>query len=413
MPTQTREESIWGGKTPVATSLSSKQISKQWDARIKEESVFSARTTQKSYVDTIKKRLAEVIGGTLNPQEAERRLRETLRDLGYTPERGFGDGKAPPTKPGDIRDLSSSRRIQLIIDTNVKRARSMGQVAASEDPLLLMSLPAWRLTRTGARKKPRGNWMRRWAQAGAACGWNGALKKNMVALKTSPIWEKLGNGAGGFEDAIGSPFPPFAFGSGMAWVSVRRKEWQRLCADEGVADGLDAITQKARELKSGEGAVPSAPGKVQVEAPRGIGFPEGIGNPLVGAARQQVPGVQMPYAVDYSHRDAANNAIDDALDAITADAEEVASWAEMAEKAGRGEAASSLRQIGIDINSLRGRVIGYRTSVQTQPKPRSRAEQPAYDMAMDRYAGGARWSERRVERLHGQADNLRIDAGIQ
>ena len=120
MPKLTREEMIGRGKVPVATQLSSRQIRDRWDARLKEEAVFSARTTSKAYIDAVKKRLVEVIGGTLSPQEAERRLRETLRDLGYSPAGGFGDNRVPAAKAGDIRDLSSSRRIQLVIDTNVK-----------------------------------------------------------------------------------------------------------------------------------------------------------------------------------------------------------------------------------------------------------------------------------------------------
>jgi hypothetical protein len=399
MPKLTREEMIGRGKVPVATQLSSRQIRDRWDARLKEEAVFSARTTSKSYIDAVKKRLVEVIGGTLSPQEAERRLRETLRDLGYTPAGGFGDNRVPAAKAGDIRDLSSSRRIQLVIDTNVKRARSMGQVAASEDPVLLMATPAWKLTRTGARKKPRGNWLRRWAEAGAACGWKGALKKQMVALKTSPIWEKLGEGAGGFDDCIGSPYPPFAFGSGMAWVSVGRREWKRMCGAEGVDDGLDGITEKARELKAGKGAVPTAPLKVDLEAPRGLGIVQGVGNPLA-ASPTPVPAA---YAPNYAARDAANAAIDDALDVLDGYADEIAGWTARAVKADLPATADELRRIGVEMASLRGRVVNYGSSVDTQPIPRSRMEQSGYDMAMDRYARSATATARGAENVRDEA----------
>ena len=46
----------------------------------------------------------------------------------------------------------------------------------------------------------------------------------MVALKGSPIWAALGNGAGGYRDTLGNPFPPFAFGSGLAWADISRDE---------------------------------------------------------------------------------------------------------------------------------------------------------------------------------------------
>ena len=110
MPFTTREESRAAGLTPLETPLSSKRIRQEWDRKIKDEAVFGARITHRAYVDAIKKRLVEVIGGTLKPQEAERRLKETLRDLGYSPEGGFPgkNGGVPPAKPGDIRDLSQT-----------------------------------------------------------------------------------------------------------------------------------------------------------------------------------------------------------------------------------------------------------------------------------------------------------------
>ena len=46
----------------------------------------------------------------------------------------------------------------------------------------------------------------------------------MVALKTSPIWQALGDGAGGYRDTLGNPYPPFAYGSGLAWADVSRDE---------------------------------------------------------------------------------------------------------------------------------------------------------------------------------------------
>ena len=43
-----------------------------------------------------------------------------------------------------------------------------------------------------------------------------------MALKDSPIWQALGDGAGGFRDTLLNPYPPFAYGSGMGWVAVDR-----------------------------------------------------------------------------------------------------------------------------------------------------------------------------------------------
>ena len=50
----------------------------------------------------------------------------------------------------------------------------------------------------------------------------------MVARKDSPVWDKIGDGAGGYRDTLGNPYPPFAFNSGMDWEDV----------DIDTADGL-------------------------------------------------------------------------------------------------------------------------------------------------------------------------------
>ena len=123
---------------------------------------------------------------------------------------------------------ASEPRIDLIVKTQRRMAQSLGQIVAGSEPGQLQRFPAWRLVRGGSRMVPRTDWPRRWAAAGSATGWQGACKDAFVALKRSPIWAALGEGAGGFRDAIGNPFPPFAFGSGMAWERVSRAEAEEL-----------------------------------------------------------------------------------------------------------------------------------------------------------------------------------------
>ena len=113
-------------------------------------------------------------------------------------------------------------RIDLIVKTQRRMAQSLGQLYYGSTPGQLRRYPAWRLVRGGTRQVPRGDWDRRWIAAGAETGWQGACREDYVALKDSPIWAALGQGAGGFRDAIGNPFPPFAFGSGMTWQRVSR-----------------------------------------------------------------------------------------------------------------------------------------------------------------------------------------------
>ena len=122
---------------------------------------------------------------------------------------------------------ASEGKLDFIVKTQRRMAQSLGQLAA-QTPAQLARYPAWRLVRGGTRRVPRDDWDRRWAAAGFACGWQGACSDDYVALKDSPIWTELGDGAGGFRDAIGNPFPPFAFGSGMTWKRVSREEAEQL-----------------------------------------------------------------------------------------------------------------------------------------------------------------------------------------
>jgi len=50
----------------------------------------------------------------------------------------------------------------------------------------------------------------------------------MIALKSSGIWQALGDGVGGYEDALGNPFAPFAFDSGFDVDEVPRSKCEKL-----------------------------------------------------------------------------------------------------------------------------------------------------------------------------------------
>ena len=84
--------------------------------------------------------------------------------------------------------------------------------------------PALELTRIETQKYDR-DWDVRWHHAADAVNWEGVYRgQRFIALRTSPIWGALGNGAGGFVDCWGLPYPPFAIGSGMGWMQIEREE---------------------------------------------------------------------------------------------------------------------------------------------------------------------------------------------
>ena len=99
----------------------------------------------------------------------------------------------------------------------------------------------------GDRRGPENGWGPRWEAACDEAGDDTAATVfdetgRMVALRDSDVWGALGSGAGGFDDCLGNPFAPFAFGSGMDTRSVSRKEAIEL----GLMDELDEDGEPTR-----------------------------------------------------------------------------------------------------------------------------------------------------------------------
>lgn len=210
-------------KLPVATGLNSKQLA-LLDREAKERALFSACTTEQRYVASMQDVLEELVAGEIGLAEARKRLTGMLEDFGYTPEHGFPDAEAvKAASPGTIEDLSSFGRLNLVMDTNEGMAASVSRLAEETDETLDL-FPAWRLIRFMEPNGEPRDWALRWAVAGERVDWEGACQDDMVARKDSPIWQALGDGAGGFTDTLGNPYPPFAFNSGMGWEDVDRDE---------------------------------------------------------------------------------------------------------------------------------------------------------------------------------------------
>lgn len=114
---------------------------------------------------------------------------------------------------------------------------SLRRLEESEDPDIARLFPAWELIYTGGQQYPSTDWSKRWHAAGESVAWEGACRAKMIALKSSPIWKALGDGTGGFGDALGNPYPPFAIDSSYAWVNVDRLEARALglIDDEGIS----------------------------------------------------------------------------------------------------------------------------------------------------------------------------------
>lgn len=225
-------------KKLLPTNLSSVELSQQLSAATRRQSFFSAENTLEEALADIKSKVQSIVnpqqvlrpGAThtvtegFNPASARAAIAQLFHDLGYAPEEGTA---------GSLKDLSSALRIDLVIKTNVQLAHGAGRfVQQNADPDVLDLWPALELVRFEDRAEPR-DWKQRWRiaaqvaadpRAAAALGLHG----RMAALKSSGIWQALGDGAGGYTDTLGNPYPPFAFNSGMWTEELDREESEAL-----------------------------------------------------------------------------------------------------------------------------------------------------------------------------------------
>lgn len=204
------------------------------DAGLRRQALFSAQTLSTDLLGKYR----EVIGSIINPQQVLREGETRTVTEGFNPasarveikrllgEQGYA---AAEGEEGTIKDLGSDARINLVVKTNVELAQGAGKFVqgnANEDVVDLW--PAWELVRYEERNEPR-DWEQRWRLAAAVAGdarAAGCLGNSgrMCALKSSRIWQALGDGEGGFTDTLGNPYPPFAFSSGMWTEDVSRDE---------------------------------------------------------------------------------------------------------------------------------------------------------------------------------------------
>ena len=232
-----KPEDIERVKDLLPTSLGSEEIRREIAADLLRRSVFSARIESARYLAKVRDVCADISAGKINAADARAQLLAVLGQMGHSPQ-----------DEGGLRNPASIRRLNLILDTQTQMASSVATLSEQTDATLYQ-WPAWELTRMETRAVPRTDWLQRWTAAGNSVGWNGALKRSLIALKSSPIWQALGDGAGGFKDTLGNPFPPFAYSSGMNWREVDRETCEKL----GLLNpGSPAATPERPSLSPGE-----------------------------------------------------------------------------------------------------------------------------------------------------------------
>jgi hypothetical protein len=208
-------------RAAFGTDRSSKEL-RALSAGVRARGVFTARGTSVVFATKLKEIIGLVTAGEMDEATARWLLGETLKTLGYTPEGGFPDapvGAVPPAVKGTLQDLSSKRRLDFIIRTQVDLMRGAGEQMRGMEPQALSQFPCWELVRVYNVRVPR-DWKERWTQVGGAF-----YEGRMIAPKGDLLWGELGTS---FEDSLDVDYPPFAFNSGMGWRPVTRAEATRL-----------------------------------------------------------------------------------------------------------------------------------------------------------------------------------------
>jgi hypothetical protein len=187
------------GKIIAPSPLSSED----WESvalGLRERAFFSARVEEARFLSMSQEFVAELAEGEGSVADKRLQLKEFLRAEGYDP----GD------KRGTLQDLSSSRRLNLILKTNLEQARGYTAWREGQDPAVLDLWPCWELVRITAARAPR-DWEARWDFAGGRL-----YGGRMIARKDDTIWSAISR----FE----TPYPPFDFNSGMGVADIERDE---------------------------------------------------------------------------------------------------------------------------------------------------------------------------------------------
>lgn len=254
----------------LSPAIGSRDVQKFIPAQIRERAFFSARTPYAQYLGMVKSGIERIVqpdvrltpeglvptrsGESISPAQLRAQMKRQLAALGYEPD---------PEKRGGLQDLSSDRRVNLIIDTQLKMSRGYGSWFEAQDRTVLDVWPADELYRAIVRQNER-DWQARWNEARSGLGGRTsatlATWRNgpFVALKNDPIWRAI--------SAFDNPYPPFDYMSGMRVRDVGRR--------------------RAIELKVLDEAQQVEPRRDTFADERAGAVPESLPGPLAAALRE-------------------------------------------------------------------------------------------------------------------------------
>jgi hypothetical protein len=232
-------------KSILTTTGGTAQL-QQLESAIKRRALFSATVSIAEPLVKLRASVQRILAGYGDQATARLELKQLWQDLGYQPD---------PDRAGGLQDLGSDRRINLQIETNVATARGAGWHEQGMQPDVLDEFPAQELFDAGNSGNRRGSsghagdlsWPDRWAKAGGIF-----TGDRMIALKTDPVWERLGSPEL-FPDSLGNPYPPFAFNSGWRVRDIDRDEAESL----GLITANTQLTPEPLDLDADLAATPA------------------------------------------------------------------------------------------------------------------------------------------------------------
>ncbi len=253
-------QTLLNAKADLPTTLTSSEL-RALGADVLRQSLFSARMSNATAVQALREAISRILSGIGDGTSADNladallKLKQIGDLLGYDPAHGFPGESAEPAEAGSLRDLFSTDRLNLILNTQQAMTQGAAKNIWGNTPDALEQYPAWELVRVASVETPRGekrvkgglaadpenSWASRWQAAVEDSGDTDAgdifaASGRMVARKDSPIWDSLGEGAGGYDDTLGNAYEPFAFNSGMGRVELSAKEYAALGGDDsGIA----------------------------------------------------------------------------------------------------------------------------------------------------------------------------------
>lgn len=228
-------------KAVLPTTASSWQL-QQLAPALRERAMFSARVGNARLLQNLSGMIDQMVSPetvidfeTQKPRPAQPgeymdaatfrlKMTEALKAMDYQPAKG---------ERGTIKDLFSSARQNLILDTQTKMAHGYGYWAQGQDQAVLNAYPAQELFRAEVRQEKR-DWKSRWQNSGGTV-YGG---RRMIAKKNDPIWTMI--------SSFGLPYAPFDFNSGMDVRDVGRKDALAL----GVIEEDQQIAPESREFNA-------------------------------------------------------------------------------------------------------------------------------------------------------------------